>query len=137
MRFVPTAVGHVISDDRGLPVTRHLRGCHVTRANPRGYLALAVGRPDDCVFLTDVDRLVRRRLQLGRGPWDPGARVLTVKAGRGCAFTMAGERMGRLEDCSQGRAVDAAVTLAGAYATGYVWRAASVTLGPPALIVGG
>lgn len=137
MRYVQTACGHRIFQDSGAEVRIRLAGCTVVSvSHDKGFVRLRV--PDSAASdLTCLDRQVRGRLLLPRGPWDAGGKVLTVKVARGCQVTTGGECVGRLVDFVAGRGLDAELVLAGAWPGGYMWRAASVTLGPTPELVGG
>lgn len=130
MRYVRTACGHRIFADSGGEVRQRVHGATVSSVlHDKGFVLLAVPAAA-AAALTHTDREIRRRLLLPRGPWNAEARVLTVKVGRGCRIGTGGEWVGRLSDCLPGRPADAELQLAGAWATGYMWRATSLALGP-------
>lgn len=128
MKYIRTAVGHKVVSNKGLPLSKTVRGCSVARVTDKGYVILNIPSGEGPYF-TDTDVNLKRDLDLSNGPWNQALSTLLIKLPRGCRVVTGGEAVGDKQDLIPGRKVDAVLSIAGAFARGYVWQATELTLG--------
>ena len=128
MKYIRTAVGHKVVSNRGLPLVKMVKGCSVIRVTEKRYVVLRIPS-DEAPYFTDTDVNLKRDLNLSNGPWNQAMCTLLIKLPRGCRVITGGEAVGDKQDLVPGRKVDAMLSIAGAFARGYVWQATELTLG--------